>query len=98
MMEEVVDEVKEGIWGYLVSLDPKYGEKPLVLRKRDACPKSDINKATQQEEKHGRGGADSSALQQEEAYERTKTKGVASGGYLIGRHSECGMYTGIWSV
>jgi serine/threonine-protein kinase Chk2 len=28
----------------------------------------------------------------EEAYERTKVKGVSSGGYLIGRHPECGKY------
>ena len=27
---------------------------------------------------------------EEEAYENTKLKGIASGGYLIGRHPECG--------
>lgn len=27
---------------------------------------------------------------EEEAYEETKLKGIASGGYLIGRHPECG--------
>jgi serine/threonine-protein kinase Chk2 len=27
---------------------------------------------------------------EEEAYEDTKLKGIASGGYLIGRHPECG--------
>ncbi|KAI1264136.1 kinase-like domain-containing protein [Xylariaceae sp. FL1019] len=29
------------------------------------------------------------ALEQEESYEASKVKGVASGGYLIGRHPEC---------
>ncbi len=32
------------------------------------------------------------ALEQEETYEKSKTKGVLSGGYLIGRHPECGKY------
>lgn len=27
---------------------------------------------------------------EEEAYEETMIKGIASGGYLIGRHPECG--------
>ena len=30
--------------------------------------------------------------QEEEAYEDTKQNGVASGGYLIGRHPECGKF------
>jgi serine/threonine-protein kinase Chk2 len=29
---------------------------------------------------------------EEEAYEQTKLRGIASGGYLIGRHPECGEY------
>jgi serine/threonine-protein kinase Chk2 len=27
---------------------------------------------------------------EEDAYEQTKFKGIASGGYLMGRHPECG--------
>lgn len=27
---------------------------------------------------------------EEDAYEETKLKGIASGGYLMGRHPECG--------
>jgi serine/threonine-protein kinase Chk2 len=34
---------------------------------------------------------------EEEAYEQTKLKGIASGGYLIGRHPECGEYFSLFS-
>lgn len=34
LSEGVKDEVSQGIWGYLVPLDPKYGYKPLVLKRR----------------------------------------------------------------
>lgn len=30
--------------------------------------------------------------EEEKAYEKTKIKGKASGGYLIGRHPECGRH------
>ncbi|KAL7798046.1 kinase-like domain-containing protein [Trichoderma ceciliae] len=88
LSDDVADELKEGVWGYLVPLDPKYGDKPLVLKKRGACPMSDAIKTAAD-------GADkdktekSTAAKEEEAYEKTKVKGVAAGGYLIGRHPEC---------
>lgn len=40
----------------------------------------------------GKKGDTPDTIREEEAYERTKVKGVASGGYLIGRHPECGKY------
>ena len=87
MSEEVGDEAKEGVWGYLLPLDPKYGDKPLVLKKRNACPAPDAEEADQNSD-----GSDDkpAAVKAEEAYEATKIKGIASGGYLIGRHPECG--------
>jgi serine/threonine-protein kinase CHEK2 len=89
LAEEVEDEVKEGVWGYLVPLDPKYGDKPVVLKRRSACPLPEtVDKATK--EKQTNSDEKSAALKSEEAYERTKVKGIASGGYLIGRHNECG--------
>jgi serine/threonine-protein kinase Chk2 len=89
LAEEVEDEAKEGVWGYLVPLDPKYGDKPIVLKKRSACPLPEtIELATK--DKSVDEGSRSAALKNEEAYERTKVKGNASGGYLIGRHNECG--------
>ncbi|KAL6868459.1 SMAD/FHA protein kinase [Trichoderma novae-zelandiae] len=89
LSDDVVDELKEGVWGYLVPLDPKYGDKPLVLKKRVACPIPDdvveaaADGAVQSKSK------ESTAAKEEEAYEKTKVKGVAAGGYLIGRHPEC---------
>ena len=75
------------MWGYLIPLDQKYG-KPLVLRKRNACLVPDRmdqdNKDAQKEE-------------EEEAYDQTKLKGSPSGGYLIGRHPECGKSFSIFN-
>ncbi|KAJ6446248.1 checkpoint kinase 2-like protein [Purpureocillium lavendulum] len=88
LSDEVEDEVKEGVWGYLVPLDPKYGDKPLVLKKRSACPLPDSIAAAANGEASSKDGRPA-AIKEEEAYERTKVKGVASGGYLIGRHPEC---------
>ncbi|KAI0555444.1 SMAD/FHA protein kinase [Xylaria curta] len=85
LSDEVEDEVKEGVWGYLFPLDPRYGGRCVVLKKRSMCPKSnDIDEAVDPKDRK------KGALEKEEAYEKTKTKGgVPSGGYLIGRHPEC---------
>lgn len=75
------------MWGYLVPLDGQSGDV-LVLRRREACPvpesivgpKSGTEKVSKHEYKD-----------QEEHYEKEKAqKGVTAGGYLIGRHRECG--------
>ncbi|EFQ26246.1 uncharacterized protein GLRG_01390 [Colletotrichum graminicola M1.001] len=87
LSDEVEDEVKEGVWGYLFPLDTKYG-KVVVMKKRAACPLPDTVNAAK--ESAGKDQKGKSTLQkEEEAYERTKIKGIASGGYLIGRHPEC---------
>ncbi|KAE9962808.1 hypothetical protein BLS_010000 [Venturia inaequalis] len=81
---EVEDEEGEGVWGYLIPSDTRGGGEPLVLKQRSACSMPDkpkngdfkkVPKDRYQEE--------------EKAYEKTKIKGKASGGYLIGRHPEC---------
>ena len=91
---DVEDEEAEGVWGYLVPLDRRFGDT-LVLRKRSACP-APMPKST-----FGKGsiGRDiplkphESYTSEEEAYEENKrTMGFPSGGYLIGRHPECGNY------
>ncbi|KAF9879250.1 hypothetical protein CkaCkLH20_03483 [Colletotrichum karsti] len=86
LSDEVQDEVKEGVWGYLFPLDTKYG-KCLVMKKRAACPLPDTLTAKDSTPDHKKGK--SPLKKEEEAYEKTKIKGVASGGYLIGRHPEC---------
>ncbi|KAL6895594.1 SMAD/FHA protein kinase [Trichoderma longibrachiatum] len=92
LSDEVVDEQKEGVWGYLVPLDPKYGDKPLVLKKRVACPIPNdveaVSDGTVQSKSKSK-SKESKPVKDEEIYEKTKVKGVAAGGYLIGRHPEC---------
>lgn len=90
---EVEDEETEGVWGYLVPLDDVFG-KPLVCRSRAACPapypSGDFGKGTK---KRAKGQPGVSYVKQEIAYEKEKrVSGFPSGGYLIGRHPECGIY------
>lgn len=87
LSDDVDDEVKEGVWGYLLPLDTKFG-RSLVMKKRSACPLPEtVEQRVDDEDKKGK----SPLKKEEEAYERTKIRGIASGGYLIGRHPECGM-------
>lgn len=90
---EVDDEEAEGVWGYLVPLDNVFGET-IVCRARAACPapypNSDFGKGTT---KRGKGQIGELSYGDEEmSYEKDKrVLGFPSGGYLIGRHPECGM-------
>lgn len=90
---EVEDEEAEGVWGYLVPVDAVFGDT-LVLRSRSACPapypNGDFGKGTK---KRGKGRANTPSYVKEELeYEHDKKKlGFPAGGYLIGRHPECGM-------
>ena len=74
-------------------MDNVFGET-LVCRNRAACPapypNSDFGKGTRNRAK---GQTDTANYGEEElAYEREKRLlGFPSGGYLIGRHPECGM-------
>ncbi|KAF4581016.1 CAMK/RAD53 protein kinase [Ophiocordyceps camponoti-floridani] len=87
--DEVEDEVKEGVWGYLLPLDAKYGDKAVVLKQRNACPLADaLAAAAAETQAKGKDGKPA-AIREAEAYNSTKIKGIASGGYLIGRHPEC---------
>lgn len=92
--DDIEDEIREGVWGYLVPLDPKYGDKPIVLKKRSACPLPDtVSDAAKKENKNNTNDKNgkSAAMKDEETFEKKKKeKGAPSGGYLIGRHPECG--------
>lgn len=90
---EVEDEVAEGVWGYLVPIDSVFGDT-LVLRKRVSCPApfpdGNFGKGTKKRAKGISG--DQSYVKEEIDYEANKRKyGFPSGGYLIGRHPECGQ-------
>lgn len=76
LSEYVKDEEKEGVWGYLLPLNAEY-KQPLIMRKRSACPKPPpLDKL---------GEASDQGLTKED-----KADAQSSGGYLIGRHPECG--------
>jgi serine/threonine-protein kinase CHEK2 len=83
----VEDEEGEGVWGYLVPLDHNSGDT-LVLRRRAACPIP----AAQVGQTSGKEHVSRETYErQEENYEKEKQEnGVTAGGYLIGRHPECG--------
>ncbi len=97
LSEEVQDEAEEGVWGYLLPLDQKYG-KSLVMKKRNACPLPDgmENFGKDKGNRMSKNGKAKDFKKEEEAYEDTKLKGIASGGYLIGRHPECGTFSQIF--
>jgi len=84
---EVEDEEGEGVWGYLIPIDQSFGDA-LVLRRRTACPMGQEKTESDGKSKV----AKDEYKRQEERYEETKIKGAASGGYLVGRHPECGEY------
>jgi serine/threonine-protein kinase CHEK2 len=91
----VPDEEEQEVWGYLVPMDQFSGDV-MVLRRREACPvpDNDVGTATGTEKVHP-----SEWKGEEEKYEAKKIeKGVTSGGYLIGRHRECGKWASfqIW--
>jgi serine/threonine-protein kinase Chk2 len=86
----VEDEEGEEVWGYLVPMDDDSG-KVMVLRRRQACPvPPTIVGKTNGRDKVSKGEYKG----QEEEYEQEKMEhGVVAGGYLIGRHRECGKLT-----
>lgn len=76
------------MWGYLIPADDKFGDV-LVLKKRAACP---VPKKKQPRKHNGRGHVQKDTFEKEEQeYEKAKAEdGVPAGGFLIGRHPECG--------
>ena len=83
----VEDEEGEEVWGYLVPTGDHAAEEPLVLRRRQGCPvpSSIVGKVKKGRVSRGE------YKEQEENYEEEKAEnGLTSGGYLIGRHRECG--------
>jgi serine/threonine-protein kinase Chk2 len=85
--DDVEDEAAEGVWGYLIPLDDKHSSA-LVLRKRTGCEpaepgkKSDVIKTVLK----------NSLKTPSNSTPMTKGSPILPpGGYLIGRHPECGM-------
>ena len=92
LSHEVEDEEKEGVWGYLVPIDTHLGET-LVLRSRNSCPAPFPNQSFGKGSRgKGKDGIAEKYVDEENKYEKSKrVSGFPAGGYLIGRHPECGM-------
>lgn len=88
LSDDVEDEVKEGVWGYLFPLDHRHGGQCVVLRRRAACPLPDTVEQAVGSKRGKRG--QKALIKEEHELDKTKVKGLPSGGYLIGRHPECG--------
>ncbi|RQM06878.1 hypothetical protein DH86_00000027, partial [Scytalidium sp. 3C] len=83
---DVKDETEEGIWGYLLPLDLKYG-KSLVLKKRSDCVSSEDCKGGCNDKRNKQDKGRSSAKEGD----KSNKNGLSSGRYLIGRHPECDL-------
>lgn len=84
LSDEVKDEVKEGVWGYLFPLGARYGNHSIVMKKRVDCDddaSSASSASTAAKKKGGKKGGKSNGFD-----------APSSKGYLIGRHPECGMF------
>lgn len=77
-IDDVEDEVAQGIWGYLTPLDNNFGGQ-LVLKKRDSTNTTPVI------------GAASDISTPESTTSKRGTREINRAGYLIGRHAECGM-------
>lgn len=90
---DVEDEDAEGVWGYLVPIDSIFGNI-LILKKRTACPAPYPDQSFGQgSERRAKGCSSRNFNDEEKEYEQTKREmGWPAGGYLIGRHPECGRF------
>ena len=93
LSHEVEDEDAEGVWGYLVPIDDVFGDT-MVLKTRSTCPapypNTDFGKGTKKRAK-GQLGETNYNIEEEQYEKEKRISGFPSGGYLIGRHQECGM-------
>ncbi|KAK3341595.1 kinase-like domain-containing protein [Lasiosphaeria hispida] len=91
LSEDVEDEVKEGVWGYLFPMDTRHGGRCVVLRKRTSCPTAKtVAEALPSGPRRGAKRGQRALVKEEESFTKQKIYGgLPSGGYLIGRHPEC---------
>jgi serine/threonine-protein kinase CHEK2 len=85
---EVEDEVAEGVWGYLIPIGSSQHQDAVVLKKRAVCPATLPNATSRQTRSATR--SQGTAPGNRRQNESSKQKGSPSGGYIIGRHPECG--------
>lgn len=80
--DEVENEAAEGVWGYLIPLDDKVRDA-LVLRKRHSCDARKNGDSKAQPSKESQHSQDKSPISRQRPNR-------SPGGYLVGRHPECG--------
>ncbi|WEW60108.1 serine/threonine protein kinase [Emydomyces testavorans] len=86
----IEDEAAEGVWGYLIPLDNKFGDT-LVLKKRDNCFPSSLRGAPNNRNC-------SSRSKRGKKKEKPSPREMNPSGYLIGRHSECDLILDIPTI
>ncbi|CAK7272731.1 serine/threonine protein kinase [Sporothrix epigloea] len=77
LSDEVKDEVKEGVWGYLFPLGVRYGNRSIVMKKRASCEDNSSTNCSDATKEGKKGGKNNGSDH------------PSSKGYLIGRHPEC---------
>lgn len=80
--DEVEDEAAEGVWGYLIPLDDKVRDA-LVLKKRHSCDARKNGDLKTQPSKESQNSQAKSPISRQRSNR-------PPGGYLVGRHPECG--------
>lgn len=86
--DDVEDEASEGVWGYLIPVDDKFG-KTLVLKKRNNCESSPCTKTAAPKTAPPNKGTKSQSKSLKKP-EGKDSPALPPSGYLIGRHPECG--------
>ncbi|KAL2154773.1 hypothetical protein VTH82DRAFT_3449 [Thermothelomyces myriococcoides] len=84
---EGVDEVKEGVWGYLLPLDNLFCRKPYVFKNKETCasPAASAEPATAASTKKGGRKKQATPAKGQDQNESSPS----AGGHLLGRHPTC---------
>ncbi len=85
---EGVDELKDGVWGYLLPLDTRFVRAPVVLKKNRTCPPPASSPEPATTAKNGAKGNRRASGKAE----GQRDTSLFAGGYVIGRHPECGRF------
>ncbi|AEO53553.1 hypothetical protein MYCTH_2295050 [Thermothelomyces thermophilus ATCC 42464] len=84
---EGVDEVKEGVWGYLLPLDNLFLRGPYVFKNKETCtsPAAPAEPAAAAVTKRGSRKKQATPAKQQDQNDNSPT----AGGHLLGRHPTC---------
>ncbi|GAW22554.1 hypothetical protein ANO14919_120940 [Xylariales sp. No.14919] len=87
LSDDVEDEAKEGVWGYLLPTRKDHGRDPvIVLRKRVVLPGDGIEEASPSDK-----GKDTDQKPEGKRLKTFQSKPSPPGGFLIGRHRDCDL-------